>query len=823
MNALKTYLESIAHITPSDKEHTHRSALETLLNSLKDSINAKIQITHEPNNDKEDRGAPDFLITLDSLALGYIENKRVNDDLYKVAKSAQIQKYLELSPNIILTDYLRFLLIRTDEKSTNSLDSIRGGGGKTTHSKAFIAQEIRICEYSALQSTLKNKSLLESKSKELEQFFAIFFSATPKPINTALEFANALALRTRLLNENLLATLKLELDSEILDKNVARVYAEFQKELYKDLGLDDFCDSFAQTLTYSLFLARLNSQGEKIDLYNAKKHIPKSFPLIRELSNFLNTLDDLDSIKWLLGEIVTIVNHIDIAQIITELNKQSEKNLLGEQLHKDPYLHFYETFLSQYNPRLRELRGVYYTPSAVVGFIIDSIDLILKKDFKQSGLKSALDSESITLLDFATGTGTFLFEAFKRALQNIPKNSPKYNPKALLNRFFGFEFLIAPYIISHLRISQAFSEANEFNAPLKDNERIGVYLTNTLQYLHLQTYKKDQASVFDTFKSELEKEFEKAQETKEKEILIITGNPPYNGSSINAYDYTFTKNGKAQKLSKIQAHYFYCGLDESKNPIHINEKNPKWLQDDYVKFIRFAESKIQEQDSGIIAIITNHSFLDNPTFRGMRWHLLNSFDKAYFLDLHGNVKKKEKAPDGSKDENVFDIQQGVAISVFIKLDSKHKAKPAKIFSDKEPQIEWQSYANEPKCEVYHYDLFGKRKDKYAFLQDQSLESITWQKINPKPPFYLFIPQNENLKAEYDKGWSVKDIFRISGVGICSKRDHIVFQNSKEKLKELLQDFITQSKRIYQNKMGYRNRFWRLEIRMGNKCSQRKSR
>lgn len=221
-----------------------------------------------------------------------------------------------------------------------------------------------------------------------------------------------------------------------------------------------------------------------------------------------------------------------------------------------------------------------------------------------------------------------------------------------------------------------------------------------------------------------------------------------------------------------------------------NEKNPKWLLDDYVKFIRFAQNKIEHEDQGVIAIITNHGFLDNSTFRGMRFSLLNSFDKIYILDLHGNVKKKEKAPDGGKDDNVFDIQQGVCISIFVKTSKKKEAL----------------------AELFCYDLFGKRSEKYNFLLENDLNSINWRKLNPQAPSYLFTPQNEALRTEYDKGWSVKDIFKVSGVGICSKRDNIVFQNSKEKLKELLQDFITKPKeelyKIYD--IGEDSRDWKLE-------------
>ena len=698
-----------------------------------------------------------------NLTLGYIENKRVNAPLSRLIDEseadpkAQIAKYLTLSDNLILTDYLRFLRV-----------------GKAPNGKIQITQELTICALNEIRSTLKSESTLQSKQSELLEFFALFFSSTPKPINTAQEFALCLAQRTKLVKDILIDNPQ--------NPQISTLYQSFRDILYKDLDFEAFCDSFAQTLTYALFLARLNDEnGETIDLYNAKKFIPKSFPLIRAMSGFLDNLDELDSLKWLIKEILGIINHIDPTSITKELNKIAQKDLLGSYLHKDPYLHFYETFLSQYDPKLRELRGVYYTPFAVVSFIINAIDCVLKSDFNQNkGLGSALNNDNITLLDFATGTGTFLLEAFRKALESTPQDSAHYKPKNLLSKFSGFEFLIAPYTIAHLKISQSFKE--EFNAPLEDNEKLNILLTNTLYDKNEKDEINERTNLF-TGMIELANEFLQSQEIKNNNILIITGNPPYNYDSINEYDYIYTpKDSKPKKLSKIQAHYFYCGIQQNTNkdnkiePIHINEKNPKGLQDDYVKFIRFAESKIAKQENGIIAIISNNGFIDNPTFRGMRWHLLNTFDKIYILDLHGNARKKEKALDGGKDDNVFDIMQGVCISIFVKTNNQNKPTPPDIKVETPPIIKWETYSNTPKCKVYHYDIFGKRKDKYDFLQSNGLDSIAWSEIAPKAPFYLFIPQDESLRNEYDKGISIKDIFSLSSVGITVDKNKLIATN-----------------------------------------------
>ena len=791
---VKEYLEAIWEITPQDKEHTYRTYLQNLLESLKVNLRNKdlqsIHIKHEPNNDKEGRGAPDFLIQNQGLMIGYIENKRVNADLDSVVQSPQIEKYLRLSDNLMLTDYLRFCLVRKDSKGN-----------------AQIVQECRICDLSQLKATLKNKTFLESKEKELTELFKLFFAHSPKPIITAQEFANALAQRTRILKDSLIEAQE--------NTHITSLYETFKEQLYKELDFTEFADSFAQTLTYSLFLARLNNtSGKEIDLYNAKAFIPKSFPLIRAMSGFLDNLEDLDSIKWLIEEILYIINHIDIASIITELNKVKEKDSSGHYTtqftHKDPYLHFYETFLSQYDPRLREIRGVYYTPASVVSFIINAIDSTLKKEFAlQNGLGASLENDNITLLDFATGTGTFLLEAFRKALEPTPKDSARYEPKKLLKQFFGFEFLIAPYTIAHLKLSQSFKE--KFNAPLKENESLNIRLTNTLYFNKEKDEANKQSNLF-VGMLELAQEFKEAQKIKENAILIITGNPPYSGASANKGLFednvriTYGLEPSEADLSKKEKEAIYQYLQAHakdtkqkstfKNILERkklkNEKTTKWLLDDYVKFICFAESKIKEQPSGIFAFISNNSFLDNPTFRGMRYHLLKTFDTIYILDLHGNARKKESAPDGSKDENVFDIMQGVSINIFIKNASSPR--------------------NDDLATLCHYDLYGKRSDKTNFLYKNTLDSIAWQTLNPQAPFYLFIPQNESLRAEYDKGLSVKDIFKVSGVGICSKRDKIVFQNSKENIKKLLRDFITKPKeelyRIYD--IGEDSGGWKLD-------------
>ncbi|GAA6791404.1 hypothetical protein Kyoto1A_02210 [Helicobacter pylori] len=483
---------------------------------------------------------------------------------------------------------------------------------------------------------------------------------------------------------------------------------------------------------------------------------------------------------------------------------------------KDPYLHFYETFLSAYNPKLRESKGVYYTPDSVVKFIINALDSLLKTHFKDAplGLKSALDNENIKLLDFATGTGTFLLEAFRKALEmrkisdgGISTKEDKY--QNLLKQFYGFEYLIAPYTIAHLNLSQAFKE--EFKKPLKENDALKIILTNTLIQPSEITAYRGLNPIFET-------ELLNAQEIKKDEnILIVTGNPPYSGASSNEglFEWevkatygiepefqTIEIEKKVKLTDKIKTLLSSVQIQKqsgSKNALKElknlhskyklqNEKNPKWLLDDYVKFMRFAQNKIESLGHGLFGFISNNAFLDNPTFRGLRRSLLECYDELYILNLHGNARKKEKTPQGTDDENVFNIKQGVSINLFVKNPQTTKQK------------------------IHYYDVYGERAEKYAFLAQNDLNSIEWLELTPKKPFYLLLPLKTRLLDEYEQGFSVKDMFQVGGTGICSKRDHVVFHKKKESLLELLKDFSTlepiELRRKYD--IGDDSRDWRLE-------------
>ncbi|MFA4809022.1 N-6 DNA methylase, partial [Helicobacter pylori] len=767
---LKEYLEGIKDLTPEKNELTHRLFLHNLLDKLKNHFNKEFKIEHEP---KRDQGSqPDFRISYQGLNIGYIENKRVGTDLRKIVeseKSKQILKYLELNPNLMLTDYLNFVWVGKDENNA-----------------PLIKKEISVASLDELSKPLKPNP--QTTERDLIGFFRGFFNYEAAPITNAKDFATHLSPRTRYLKDALITYQK--------DEQVSSIFKNFKEYLYEELSFEDFSDAFAQTLTYSLFLAKLNHPFEKINLDNVRSSIPKNFAVIREMADFLKKLDEIKEIQWLLNEILSSINHVDMDSILKDLNDD-----------KDPYLHFYETFLSAYDPKLREKKGVYYTPDSVVKFIINALDSLLKTRFKDAplGLKSALDNENIKLLDFATGTGTFLLEAFRKALETrktsdggISTKEDKY--QNLLKQFYGFEYLIAPYVIAHLNLSQAFKE--EFKKPLKENDALQIILTNTLiQPSEIVAY-RGLSPIF-------EKELLNAQEIKKNEnILIITGNPPYSGASSNEglFEWevkatygiepefqtieiekkvkltdkiqTLLKNVQKQKEGSSKDALKALKSLHSKYKLQ-NEKNPKWLLDDYVKFMRFAQNKIKSLGHGLFGFISNNAFLDNPTFRGLRRSLLECYDELYILNLHGNARKKEETPQGAKDENVFNIMQGVSINLFVKKAQTTKQK------------------------IHYYDVYGQRAEKYAFLAQNDLNSINWLELAPREPFYLLIPQETLLLEEYEQGFSVQDMFQISSVGIATGKDRIFIANNTESLKEQVLKYCNEFNEQYIKDIHYR--------------------
>ncbi len=365
-----------------------------------------------------------------------------------------------------------------------------------------------------------------------------------------------------------------------------------------------------------------------------------------------------------------------------------------------------------------------------------------------------LADPNVYLLDPASGTGTFLFFVIRVIHDYLMErgqggNWEDYVHTKLLPRIFGFELLMAPYVIAHLKLSLLLKD---LGYTWGRDDRLRVYLTNTLDEGRLRE------ETLDTLGWYISEEGSEAAKVKSQvPIMVVLGNPPYSVHSANASKST---DGHLNFIGKLLRDYYFV----DGHP--LDERNPKSLQDDYVKFIRFAQWRIQQTGHGIVGFITNHGYLDNPTFRGMRQNLMNTFDEIHVVDLHGNINKKERAPDGGKDENIFDIQQGVAILLAIKFPAEHK---------------YSNNPNKQSPQVYHSQLWGLRKYKYSVLASQNVNEMEWTELKPEPPFYLFSPQNVDLAEEYKNAWSITEIMPIFTSCMNTARDGLVIDVNKEML------------------------------------------
>ena len=754
------YLKKLANVyRDGGTEHTGRTPLENLLDVFaKEATAPGITVQQEPKRDR-DRGAPDFKIQRQGMILGYIEVKEIGENLDRVLKSEQIAKYRKLSDNIIVTDYLQF--VRID------------GRGKVLQRESL-----------AFASDLEGRAVRVNKDRAeaVSKILSAFFSSPPEGLRRARQLASALATRSKMLRDFLAE----ELTRQSKARKKGRLHDLFQvfrERVFHELTTKEFADAFAQMLSYGLFLAKLNAgDDDRIKLDNVRNFIPGSFGLIRELVRFLEEMKEAeyDEVKWVIDEILSIVNGLAIENIREDLSfrrrgatgREARAGDGEEQrlFERDPFIYFYEDFLKAYDKETRKGRGVYYTPPPVVNFIVRAVDDILKDRFDiADGLA---DHKRVTVLDFAAGTGTFLLEAMQRIFDNI--GGPEAGKaeavvrEHMLRNLYGFEYLIAPYTIAHLKLSQYLKDKGH---PLRDDERLQVYLTNTLEPVEPQK---------SAFLPELSHEVEAAQEVKEKPILVILGNPPYSGhsknkgawitSAIDGYKYTVERTETGRDGDDMPIY------SEEKKP--LGERNPKWLNDDYVKFIRFAQLKMDAVDEGIVGVITNHSWLDNPTFRGMRQSLMRSFDQIYVLDLHGNAKKREKTPDGGKDENVFDIEQGVAISLFVKKPGIEKG-------------------------VWRGDLWGTRLNKYQMLAADEFYTRIETRIEPSRPGYILIKIDRSLLEFYQKYVSLKFIFSIFSLGSLTKRDALAvsFDRNEQSDKIAMFSDLRLSDKIIMDKFG----------------------
>jgi predicted helicase len=728
-------------------EHTFRGDLQQLLESLLPNISA----TNEPK--RQSCGAPDYILTKKDIPVGFIEAKDIGDkDLEGAKKNGnkeQFDRYKSSLNNIIFTDYLDFHLYRDGQ---------------------FVSR-MAIAEITpkGIKPLMENFSSFENLIRE-------FCSNTGQTIKSSKRLAEMMAGKARLLSEVIEKAL---ISDEVNHENstLQDQMRAFKEILIHDITPKGFADVYAQTITYGMFAARLHDPTlPTFSRQEAFELIPKSNPFLKKLFGYIAGLELDERIKWIVDDLVQIFLACNVEDMLKSYGKATKM--------EDPIIHFYEDFLSEYDPKLRKARGVWYTPQPVVNFIVRAVDDILKTEFDlpqgladTSKTKIKVDVQGkqveqevhkVQILDPATGTGTFLAEVVKHIHKKFEGQQgiwSNYVETHLLPRLNGFELLMASYAMAHLKLDLLLTETGYKPTT---NQRFRVYLTNSLEESH-----PDTGTLFANW---LSTEANEANHIKrDTPVMCVIGNPPYSGESAN----------KGEWIMSLMEDY----KKEPGGKEKLNERNPKWINDDYVKFLRYGQHFIEKNGSGILAFINPHGFLDNPTFRGMRWNLLKTYDKIYTIDLHGNSKKKETSPDGSADVNVFDIMQGVSINLFVKTGKKKNNELGKVF---------------------HYDLFGKREMKYDFLTQNSIKTIPYKELPNVAPNYFFVSKDFDVQKVYDKGFKFNQLFILNNVGIVTSRDSFVTANKKEDLIERIRNFFILSKDEILSKYDIKeNNVWKI--------------
>jgi len=599
----RTYLEEVRQklATGMAKEHAYRGALEHLLQATGDGVQAI--------NDSAwvECGAPDFIVLRGATPVGYVEAKDIDTSLDDAERSPQLKRYRESLHNLILTDYLEFRwYVEGERRETARLASV-GRDGKVKSTGAGI----------------------DAVAQLLERFFA---QEAPM-LGSAKELAQRMASLARMIRD----LIEEAYQREDQDGPFHSQLAAFRETLIPDLSAEQFADMYAQTMTYGLFAARVQAPaGREFTRQEAGWNLPPTNPFLRKLFTEIAGPELPEEVAWAVDDLAHLLARADISEVLRDFGKATKQ--------EDPIIHFYETFLAHYNPEMRQRRGVYYTPEPVVSYIVRSIDHLLKTRFDRP---MGLADEGVMILDPACGTGTFLYFVIQEIHKTVVRERGEgawngYVREKLLPRIFGFELLMAPYAMAHMKLAL---QLQELGYDFQGEERLGIYLTNSLE----EAITKAETLGFARFISE---EADAASEIKkEKPIMVVLGNPPYSVSSAN----------KGTYINKL--------MDRYKEAVR-EERNIQPLSDDYIKFIRFAHDRIERTGYGIVGMITNHSYLSGLIHRGIREELLKSFDEIYVLNLHGNALMGEKAPDGGKDENVFDIRQGVAISLMVKVKGR---------------------------------------------------------------------------------------------------------------------------------------------------------
>lgn len=733
--AVNIYIDKVLRELASGQatEHSYRPALKELLSALDESIEA----INEPK--QSEHGAPDFVIIgkkNKDIKLGYGEAKIPGESLDKIEKTDQMDRYRGYA-NLFLTDCFDWRFYRNGDKIF----------------------EIKIGEVKRGEN--HPSKLYTENYAQLADEIANFLTQTPESIKSGKRLAEIMGGKARRIRDNVAQYLR---DDNTNSQELVKMYDMMKKMLVHDLSEAKFADMYAQTLVYGLFVARYGDNSpQDFTRTEARDLVPKSNPFLRHFFDHIVGPSFDARLGYIVDELCEVFSVSNVQEIVHKHLRIQDETTDA----KDPIIHFYEDFLQEYDPAERKKMGAYYTPTPVVKYIVRQVDRILREDFGISkGLASTetvqyqvetgqdlradrrtkrethqtLTVPRVQVLDPAVGTATFLNETIKfihKEFEGQEGRWPSYVNDNLLKRLHGFELMMAPYTIAHLKLGMTLKETGVD----KLNERLGVYLTNTLEEGIPQ-----QPDLFSFGLAEaVSEESRLASEVKsERPVMVVMGNPPYSVSS----------NNKSKYIEKLVADY----------KKDLNERNIQPLSDDYIKFIRFAEDMIAKNGSGIVAMITNNSYIDGLIHRQMRKHLLQTFDKIYVLDLHGNSKKKEVAPDGSKDVNVFDIQQGVGIILGVKT------------SDKQPS---------ELGEVYHAELFGVRQQKFDDLNDNVPE---FEKVDITAPGYYFLQKDTKTQAEYTEYVSVRELMPFGDAGIKTHRDEFVISLDRDILENRIKDF-----------------------------------
>ncbi|MDB9320211.1 type ISP restriction/modification enzyme [Nodularia spumigena] len=760
MTEFINYIQDLQTNIKRGGERSHYPSLQRLIEGLMIGINARIE---EKGNQE---GIPDFTIRKNDRVLGYIEAKDINVDLAKTEKTEQLKRYLEsnIGYNLILTNYLEF--------------------------HWYVDGE---CEKIAKLADLEQgEIILVDDLQPIAELLQLFIDQKAKDINNYYDLAKEMAAYTKTIRNAIFSTLNIEANTEELNK----LKETFKQILILDIDNQSFADMYAQTIAYGLFTARIgHAQNPGQFTFNrttASIYISDRIPFLKGLFDIVIATDSVSKIHKSIENLVELLNTVDMTNILETFGQETRT--------EDPVIHFYETFLAAYEAKLRKSRGVYYTPEPVVNFIVRAVNDILVNE-EIFDLQHGLGNRKVTILDPATGTGTFLYAVIKQIRDNVSKYGiDKWNTflrdAKLVNRLFGFELLMTPYTIAHLKLGLLLGDLGYKFAP---EERLKVYLTNALEA------GIKQGDLIPGITQIIAEESSQAGKVKtEVPVMVVLGNPPYSVSSQNAskrkrilnqderyladVEYTgsaWNKKYKTGKAGKTITELTHIGelLELYKGRVRLEkEKNIQPLDDDYIKFIRFAQYQIQKTPKGygIIGFITNHSYLNGLIHRGMREELLKYFDTLYIMDLHGNSLLKETTPEGNVDQNVFDIQQGVSILIAVREKS-------------EPDYFSTAYKSrdgvKEMAKVWYYDLWGSREDKYRFLESANLNNVDWIELQPTAPNYFFAPKDFDLATEYNQGWSVTDIFPVNSSGVKTHRDHFVIDFDKQVLLNRLRDFL----------------------------------